>query len=69
MISLSPKQAELIKKNIIFNENDIKIIQANMKSVDFLDINLNLEAEMLKSYMKPNGFPIDVHCESNKFLR
>ena len=36
-----------------------------MKSVDFLDINLNLKTEIYKPYMKPNGSPIYVHSESN----
>ena len=36
-----------------------------MKSVDFLDINLNLEMDTYKPYMKPNETPTYVHKDSN----
>ena len=66
--SLTPRQAEMAKKKLcrIFSENGFKItVQANMKSVDFLDINLNLETGVFKPYMKPNGSPVYVHSDSN----
>ena len=66
--SLSPRQAELAKKKIcrIFQENGFRITaQANLKSVNFLDINLNLESGLFKPYMKPNDTPVYVHKDSN----
>ena len=65
---LRPRQTELVKKNIcsIFQQNGLKItIEANLKSVDFLDVNLNLELEIYKPYMKPNDKPIYVDRNSN----
>jgi len=64
----SPRNIELIKKGIcqIFARHNLKItIDANMKSVDYLDINLNLEKGSLKPYMKPNNTPLYVHNKSN----
>ena len=66
--SLSPRQVELAKKKIcrIFQENGFRITtQANFKSVNFLDINLNLESGLFKPYMKPNDTPVYVHKDSN----
>ena len=66
--SLKPRQAELAKKKIcrIFQENGFSITaQANMKSVNFLDITLNLDLDLFKPYMKPNGSPLYVHKDSN----
>ena len=40
-------------------------IEANLKSVNFLDVNLNLELEIYKPYMKPNDKPIYVDRNSN----
>ena len=63
-----PRQVELIKKKIcrIFKENGFNITaQANMNSVNFLDINLNLDLDTFRPYMKPNGVPVYVHKESN----
>ena len=54
--ALKPRQAELAKKKIcrIFKDNGFNItIEANVKSVNFLDVNLNLETGMHKPYMKP----------------
>ena len=36
-----------------------------MKSVDFLDVNLNLETGTYKPFMKPNDKPTYVHAQSN----
>ena len=66
--ALKPRQAELVKKKLckIFKENGLNItIEANVKSVNFLDINLNLETGIYKPYMKPNETPLYVHKESN----
>ena len=66
--ALKPRQAELAKKKLcrIFKDNGLNItIEANVKSVNFLDINLNLETGIYKPYMKPNDTPLYVHKESN----
>ena len=36
-----------------------------MKSVNFLDVNFNLDLDIFKPYMKPNGAPVYVHHDSN----
>ena len=64
----SPKQAEQIKKEIckVFAKNKLKItIEANAKTVDFLDITMDLRTETYKPYMKPNNTPMYVHSKSN----
>ena len=66
--NMKPRQAELAKKKIckIFKENGFSITaKANMKSVNFLDVNLNLDSETFRPYMKPNGSPVYVHRDSN----
>ena len=66
--SLTPRQTDLASKKIceIFKENGLKItIKANMKSVNYLDINLDLNSGLFKPYMKPNDTPIYVHKDSN----
>ena len=66
--NLSPRQAELLKKKLcrIFKENGLNITaEANLKSVNFLDINLNLETGIFRPYMKPNDTPTYVHKNSN----
>ena len=63
-----PRQTELIKKKLckIFKDNGFNItIEANVKSVNFLDVNLNLETNTYKPYMKPNDSPVYVHAQSN----
>jgi len=65
---MKPRQAELAKKKIckIFKENGFSITaKANMKLVDFLDVNLNFDSETFRPYMKPNGSPVYVHRDSN----
>ena len=66
--NLPPRQAELEKKKLckIFSENGLNVTaEANLKTVNFLDINLNLETELYKPYMKANNTPTYVHKESN----
>ena len=68
MCNLSPRNAELTKKKLcrIFKENGLNITaEANLKSANFLDINLNLETGIYRPYMKPNETPTYVHMESN----
>ena len=40
-------------------------IEANVKNVNFLDINLDLSTATYKPYMKPNDRPTYVHRSSN----
>ena len=64
----TPKQIEKIKKEIcqIFANNNLKItIEANKKTVDFLDITMDLITGFHKPYMKPNNIPLYVHKQSN----
>ena len=64
----SPRQAELTKKKLcrIFQANGLNITaEANLKSVNFLDINLNLETGLYRPYMKENDTPTYVHKDSN----
>ena len=64
----SARQTEMIKKEIckIFKENNLKItIEANHKTVNFLDVTMNLTTGEYKPYIKPNNVPLYVHRESN----
>ncbi len=66
--SKTPKQVDSIKKEIckIFGQYNLKItIDANKKSVNFLDINMDLRTGTYKPYTKPNNSLRYVHCESN----
>ena len=64
----TPRQIEQIKKDIckIFKQNKLKItIEVNMKTVDFLDITMDLRTGINKPFMKANNTPLYVHKESN----
>ena len=64
----SPKTIECIKKDIckIFGEHKLKLtIEANKKSVNFLDITFDLRSETFKPYNKPGNIPQYVHVHSN----
>ena len=63
-----PRQIEVMKKKLckIFKENRFNItIDANLKSVNFLDVTFNLETDTYKPYMKPNNSPLYVHTQSD----
>ena len=50
----------------VFNSLGLKCtIQANLKSVDFLDITLDLRTGKYRPYRKPNDRPLYVHHKSN----
>ena len=50
----------------IFQAHGLKItIEANIKNVNFLDINLDLNSGFFKPFMKPNDTPLYVHKQSN----
>ena len=62
------RQNENIKKDIckIFTQNGLSItIDANMKVVNFLDINLDLNTGEFKPFMKENDNPVYVDVNSN----
>ena len=64
----SGPQRDRVRKKIIaiFQEHGLKIeIDTNLKTVNFLDITLNLDKSKYSPYMKPNDKPIYVHNESN----
>ena len=66
--NLSPRLAELEKKKVckIFNNNGFNITaNVNVKNVNFLDIQFDLETDTYRPFMKPNETPIYVSTESN----
>ena len=66
--SSTPRQVEMIKKKIcaIFRKHGLEVtIDANLKSVDFLDITMDLEADTFKPFTKPNTIPLYIDCQSN----
>ena len=68
MSSAISRQVEVLKKKIckVFSENDLRItIEANKKSINFLDVTLDLSNCTYKPYMKENDVPQYVHCQSN----
>ena len=63
-----PRQTEKTKTEIckIFKDNGLKItIQVNLKTVDFLDITMDLQTGEYKPYMKPNNTRLYVHKQSS----
>ena len=63
-----PQQVEKIKKSICekFKEHGLSItVQANVKSVQFLDVEFNLSEDTFKPYIKANDTPLYVHKSSN----
>ena len=66
--SATPRQVENLKKKIseVFRKNKLEVtIDANLKTVDFLDITMELENEIFKPFIKPNTVPLYINCESN----
>ena len=64
----SARQTEMIKKEIckIFKKNNLKVtIEANHKTVNFVDVTINVATGEYKPYIKPNNVPLYVHTESN----
>ena len=59
---------ELIKKKIcaIFRKHGLEVtIDAKLKSVDFLDIAMDLDSDTFKPFTKPNTVPLYIDCQSN----
>ena len=68
VFDLTPQGVERVKKQIsaVFRKYKLEItIEANKKSVEFLDIILDLEREEYGPFRKPNDNPIYVSSESN----
>ena len=64
----SGSRADRARKDLIkiFSDLGLRItVQTNLKSVDFLDVTLNLETETFQPYRKPNDTPLYVHRDSN----
>ena len=62
---MQPKNISYITESA-FRKNNLKVtIEANMKTVDFLDINMDLRTGVHKPYMKPNNTPLYVNKKSN----
>jgi len=64
----TPRQIENTKKLLcnIFTRHNLRVtIEANKKSADFLDINLDLRTGYHKPFMKTNNIPLYVHSQSN----
>ena len=63
-----PQQIESTKKKIckVFSDNGLKItIEANKKIVDFLDVELNLNNNSYRPFLKPNSALLYVNSSSN----
>ena len=57
-----------MKKEIcrIMKEQGLNItIEANQKTIDFLDVHLSLSNDIYKPFRKPNDFPAYVHAQLN----
>ena len=62
------RQNENTKKKIceIFRRNNLKItVEVNMKTVDFLDVTLDLSTDTFKPFLKPNNTLLYVNTSSN----
>ena len=50
----------------LFEKNGLRVeIKANLKTVDFLDVTLDIETGIFKPFVKPNNIPLYVHKHSN----
>ena len=66
--SATPKMVETIKKKIseIFRKNKLEVtIDANLKTVDFLDITMDLQNDTFQPFTKPNTVSLYIDCQSN----
>jgi hypothetical protein len=64
----SGPQIDRIRKKIIqvFAKEGLKItVEANIKTTNFLDVNLNLDLDSFKPYRKPNDKPNYINVKSN----
>ena len=66
--ALTKRQTEIVRQQIveIFKKNGLKIhIVANIETVNFLDVTLNLKTGKFCPYKKPNSTPMYIHTKSN----
>ena len=64
----TPKETEKTKQEVskIFKSNGLKIaIEANKKTINFLDVTFDLTNESYNPFMKPNNKLLYVHRQSN----
>ena len=64
----SGPKADRTRKQLIqiFQSFGLQItVQTNLKSINFLDINLNLETGIHQPYRKPNDLPMYINAKSN----
>ena len=70
--SATPKMVETIKKNIseIVRKNKLEVtIDANLKTVVFLDITMDLQNDTFRPFIKPNTVPLYINCQSNPYRK
>ncbi|KAJ8045980.1 hypothetical protein HOLleu_09119 [Holothuria leucospilota] len=68
MRSFSSSNADLVRKDLVkvFQSCGLKItVQTNLRSVNFLDVTLNLDTASYQPYRKPNDEPIYINRLSN----
>ena len=68
LVQGSGPQIDRIRKKIIqvFAKEGLKItVEANIKTTNFLDVNLNLDLDSFKPYRKPNDKPNYINVKSN----
>ena len=66
--NISGPQSERIKKDFqkkIQNHGLEKVIESNVKIVDYLDVTLNLTNGTFKPYHKPDNITSYIHTQSN----
>lgn len=66
--SKSGSEADRIRKNLIKMLKSLGLqitVELNLKTVNFLDINLSLETGLCRPYRKPNDNPVYINRESN----
>ena len=64
----TPREIEKTKQEVsnVFKSNCLKItIEANKKTINFLDVTFDLTSETYKPFMKPNNKLLYVHRQSN----
>ena len=68
MVQTTPRRAEQMKKELcaLFRQHDLRItIEANLKNINYLDVNLDICTGKTTPYIKPNNPPTYVHSKSN----
>ena len=64
----APQEVKRIKKSIcsIFKNNGLRItVEANLSTVNFLDVTFNLARNSFEPYAKPNNIPTYINAKSN----